>query len=69
MPNMPMMVGEGCTVYSPGKTATSEDISAVETILGVLGVCERIPENMVNAAGALSGSGPSFVSTIIISEV
>lgn len=63
MPNIPMMIGEGCTVYCPGQNVTEEDIILVRTILEVCGMCEKIPEHMINAAGALSGSGPAFVSS------
>lgn len=61
MPNTPMMVGEGCTVYCPGQHATETDISIVNSILSVLGICKLVPESMVNAVGALSGSGPAYV--------
>lgn len=61
MPNTPMMVGEGCTVYCPGQLATQDDIEIVKSILEVSGVCHLVPESMINAAGALAGSGPAFV--------
>nr|CAI5827767.1 unnamed protein product [Callosobruchus analis] len=62
MPNTPMMVGEGCTVFSPGPKATEHDIQIVKTILSVSGVCKQVPESLINAVGALSGSGPAFVT-------
>ncbi|KRT78656.1 hypothetical protein AMK59_8224, partial [Oryctes borbonicus] len=65
MPNTPMMIGEGCTAFCPGKTVSPEDISLVKRILEVSGVCEMVPENMLNAVTALSGGGPSFVYLII----
>lgn len=61
MPNTPMMVGEGCTVYCPGQQATAADIEVVKRILEVSGVCRLVPESMINAIGALAGSGPAFV--------
>lgn len=64
MPNTPMMVGEGCTVFSPGQRATEKDIEIVKSILSVSGVCKQVPESLINAVGALSGSGPAFVSKI-----
>lgn len=60
-----MMVGEGCTVYCPGQQATKADISVVERILEVLGICQLVPESMINAVGALAGCGPAFVSIIL----
>lgn len=62
MPNTPMMVGEGCTVYCPGQNATEDDINIVQQILSSSGVSTLVPESMINAVGALAGSGPAFVS-------
>lgn len=66
MPNIPMMVGEGCTVFCPGKNVSEEDVNLVRTLLEMCGISHKVPEHMINAAGALSGSGPSFVSPILI---
>lgn len=65
MPNTPMLVGEGCTAYCPGKNTTIMDISIVRAILEVSGICQKIPENMINAVNAMSGGGPAFVYLMI----
>ncbi|KAJ8984253.1 hypothetical protein NQ317_007485 [Molorchus minor] len=65
MPNTPMMVGEGCTVFCPGQRATEKDIEIVRSILSVSGLCKQVPESLINAVGALSGSGPAFVYLMI----
>ncbi|XP_022913207.2 uncharacterized protein [Onthophagus taurus] len=65
MPNTPMMVGEGCTVYCPGKNVKKEDIAIVRRMLEVSGLCDQVPENIINAVGALSGGGPAFVYLMI----
>lgn len=62
MPNTPMLIGKGCTVYCPGTTVTEEDMLLVKSILEVTGMCEILPEHMINAVGAVSASGPAFVS-------
>lgn len=62
MPNTPMMVSEGCTVYCPGQNATEGDIKIVEKILSSSGFCSLVPESMMTGVGALAGSGPAFVS-------
>lgn len=64
MPNTPMLIGEGCTVYCPGTTTTNEDLQLVKSILEVTGMCQLLPEHMINAVGAVSGSGPAFVSIV-----
>lgn len=61
MPNTPMMVGEGCSVYCPGQQATDFDIGLVKTILELSGICQLVPESMIDAIGALAGCGPAFV--------
>ncbi|XP_017772750.1 PREDICTED: pyrroline-5-carboxylate reductase-like [Nicrophorus vespilloides] len=65
MPNTPMMVGEGCTVYCPGEGATENDVKIVRTILEALGICYMVPESMIDAIGALAGSGPAFAYLMI----
>lgn len=57
-----MTVGEGITVYCAGKGVTQEDLRIVENMLSVSGLSEQVPETMIDAVSALSGSGPSFVS-------
>jgi pyrroline-5-carboxylate reductase len=49
-------------VYSGGSTATSEDLTMIQNILSVVGISEMVPESLINAAGAVAGSGPAFVS-------
>lgn len=66
MPNTPMMVGEGCSVYTPGKNITKEDILLIRYIFETSGFTQMVSENMINAVGALSGSGPSFVIYYLI---
>jgi len=65
MPNTPMMVGEGCCAFCPGSKATPHDIQIVKTILEVSGVCKQVPESMIDAIGALSGSGPAYIYLVI----
>lgn len=62
MPNTPMIVGAGCSVYCTGSNATQEDVDLVTRILEVTGVCAKIPEYMINAVGAVASSGPAYVS-------
>jgi pyrroline-5-carboxylate reductase len=61
MPNTPTVVGAGYTAYCPGQNVTEEDLSLIKSILEVTGVCQLLPEKMINAVGAISSSGPAFV--------
>lgn len=62
MPNTPMQVGEGCTVYSPGNYVTHQDLEKIHLILNSLGIAQQVPEKMINAVGGLTGCGPAYVS-------
>ncbi|XP_050499791.1 uncharacterized protein LOC114341626 [Diabrotica virgifera virgifera] len=61
MPNTPMTVGEGCSLFSPGSLATENDVKLVDKLLSATGTCKQVPENLLNAAGALTASGPAFI--------
>ncbi|XP_034174719.2 pyrroline 5-carboyxlate reductase [Osmia lignaria lignaria] len=64
MPNTPMMVAEGITVYCSMNT-TEEDENIVEALFSYIGVAESVPESLMNAIGALSGSGPAYAYLVI----
>lgn len=61
MPNTPMQVGEGCTVYTPGRNVTTQDLDKTHLILNSLGIAQQVPEKMINAISGLSGCGPAYV--------
>ncbi|XP_017877969.1 pyrroline-5-carboxylate reductase 3 [Ceratina calcarata] len=64
MPNTPMMVGEGITVYCCMNT-TDQDETMVETLFSYIGMAEHVPESLMNAIGGLSGSGPAYAYLVI----
>lgn len=47
--------------------ATDQDEMMVEELLSYIGVTEHVPQSLMNAIGALSGSSPAYVnmSTIV----
>lgn len=65
MPNTPALVLAGATAAAPGKTATSEDLTAVEALFSQVGKCYRVDEKLMDAVTGLSGSGPAYVLTFI----
>lgn len=65
MPNTPMQVSEGCTVYSAGTNVTQHDLEKVHLLLSALGKAYLVAEPMIISVGALTGCGPAFVYTII----
>lgn len=65
MPNTPMQVGEGCTVYTPGRYVTTQDLEKIHLILNSLGIAQQVPEKMINSVAGLSGCGPAYVCGFI----
>jgi pyrroline-5-carboxylate reductase len=61
MPNTPLRVGRGVSVYCPGEKAMAADAENVAKLFGALGRIIRISENQFDAATAVSGSGPAYV--------
>lgn len=67
MPNTPMQVGEGCTVYTPGRYVTTQDLEKTHLILNSLGIAQQVPEKMINSISGLSGCGPAYVRHLFYS--
>ena len=65
MPNTPCKVGEGVVLYAPNDKVSALKAEAFEKILSKCGTVDRIPENLIDAASALSGCGPAFVYLFI----
>lgn len=65
IPNTPVQVGEGCTIYVPGRFTTPQDLENVHTLFGLLGIAEQVPENLMNALAALTACGPAYVYLLI----
>ncbi len=61
MPNTPVSVGMGVTVYTPNAGVTDAQIKTFCDIMQKSGTLYRIAEEQMNAAMAISGCGPAFV--------
>ena len=61
MPNTPALIGEGALAYSLGPNTTEEDRETVRKLLTSLGTLVEVPEKLMDAVTALSGSGPAYV--------
>ena len=61
MPNTPVSLGEGMIVYTANAGVSEEEIGTFLNGLSHAGRFDRIPEHLIDAAGALSGCGPAFV--------
>jgi pyrroline-5-carboxylate reductase len=62
MPNMPVQIGAGMTVYYPHPALAADECAAVEGLLRATGACLRLgSEDLIDAATAISGSGPGYI--------
>lgn len=65
MPNTPCLVGAGVAALSTGSWATAEHLNQGLTLLGAVGTSLVVPEAMMDAVTALSGSGPGYIFLLI----
>lgn len=65
MPNTPALVGEGMAALSPNANVADEDIKAAQDIFNSLGRAEVVPEHLMDAVTAVSGSSPAYVFMFI----
>lgn len=61
MPNTPAMVGEGCSGVCRNERVSDEEMARCMTLAQSFGMAEEIPEKLIDAVGAVSGSSPAFV--------
>lgn len=60
MPNTPCSVGKGIILYAQSDQISADDISEFCSIMEFSGMLDEIPENLIDAASAISGCGPAF---------
>lgn len=62
MPNLPAAVGRGIAALAANAAATPSQRAAAEALLGATGRVEWLEgEHLIDAATAISGSGPAYV--------
>jgi len=64
MPNTPASIGAGVVQYC-GLDASGEELDAFAGLLAPAGLVDRVPENLIDAASAVSGCGPAFAYLFI----
>lgn len=65
MPNTPALVGEGMTAACTNANVTEEDKAYALKILSSFGKVEIVPEHLIDAVVAVSGSAPAYVFMFI----
>ncbi|WP_333809696.1 pyrroline-5-carboxylate reductase [Flavobacterium sp.] len=62
MPNIPTQIGEGMTVFCTSNAVDRKELFIVQNLINTTGKSIYIErEDMLNAATAVSGSGPAYV--------
>lgn len=65
MPNLPAEVNEGVILYCTSKDIENEKVNDFLSAFSLCGVVDKIGENLIDAASAVSGCGPAFVFMFI----
>lgn len=65
MPNIPVSTGNGVILYDTTDSVTEEESALFCKSMGYAGIVDRLPEKLIDAASALSGCGPAFVSLFV----
>ena len=60
MPNTPLLLGEGMSVISKGKSGSETDLAWVSKLLSNSGKTLDVDEELMDAVTAVSGSGPAY---------
>lgn len=61
MPNTPVSVGKGMILYSASEEVFMDEIGEFCDALKQAGKLDKLDENLIDAASAVSGCGPAFV--------
>ena len=64
MPNLPVSVGEGMTLYD-SKNVTDKEINEFLAFMKNTGKLSFLPEKLIDAGCSVSGCGPAFVCLMI----
>ena len=61
MPNTPSKIGLGVTGIAAGTRSTPAQLDLICDMFSTVGEVIVLPENMIDALGSISGSGPAYV--------
>lgn len=61
MPNTPALVGEGAAGLCGSSRCSTADVAWAREVLGAVGVVVEVPESLIDAVTAISGSGPAYI--------
>ena len=65
MPNTPARIGKGVIQYDWNDRCQKADVEQFLSVLGAAGHVSHLPERLIDAGSAVSGSGPAFAAMFI----
>ncbi|GMT32747.1 hypothetical protein PFISCL1PPCAC_24044, partial [Pristionchus fissidentatus] len=65
MPNTPAVVRAGASAFSMGSACKESDSDIVKELLSTVGFAVEVPEAYIDPVTGLSGSGPSYMFSVI----
>ena len=65
MPNTPCLIGRGVSAITFPPDLKTSDINTIQKLFATVGVVHSVPESMLDAVTAVSGSGPGYVALLI----
>ena len=61
MPNTPVLVGKGMTLYCCNDLVDEETLESFLDDMAFTGIMDEIPEHLIDSAGVVSGCGPAYM--------
>jgi pyrroline-5-carboxylate reductase len=65
MPNTPALVDQGMAAISAGFHCSDDQLREAEALLAATGKVVEVPEKMLDAVTAISGSGPAYIFYVV----
>lgn len=65
MPNTPAKIGQGVVLYDYNDRVLKTDVEEFLEAMKPVGLLDHLPESLIDAGSAVSGSGPAFVSMFV----
>jgi pyrroline-5-carboxylate reductase len=65
MPNTPCLIGQGVSAITFPPDLKANDVNTIQKLFMTVGVVHAVPESMLDAVTAVSGSGPGYVALLI----
>lgn len=65
MPNIPVAVGSGITLFSASPQVTAREKELLKALLGASGLVSELDEHLMEAASGVTGCGPAFAAMFV----